>query len=98
VFPVHGVGGILGTLLVGVFSSTQLGVFSGYGFAEGNETMLDQLTVQAIGVTATIVYTAIVSFILFKVVSLLTSGLRVNEEQEIQGLDISQHEETGYSL
>jgi Amt family ammonium transporter len=98
VFPVHGVGGILGTLLVGVFSSTELGVFSGYGFAEGNETMLDQLTVQAIGVTATVVYTAIVSFILFKVVSLLTSGLRVNEEQEIQGLDISQHEETGYSL
>ena len=98
VFPVHGVGGILGTLLVGVFSSTQLGVFSGYGFGDGNETMLDQLLVQATGVTATIIYTAIVSFVLFKVVSKMTDGLRVDEEQEIQGLDISQHEETGYSM
>ena len=98
VFPVHGVGGILGTLLVGVFSSTELGVFSGYGYGEGNETMLDQLLVQAIGVGATIVYTAVVSFVLFKVVALMTDGLRVDEEQEIQGLDISQHEETGYSL
>ena len=98
VFPVHGVGGILGTLLVGVFSSTELGVFSGYGYGEGNETMLDQLLIQAIGVGATIVYTAVVSFVLFKVVALMTDGLRVDEEQEIQGLDISQHEETGYSL
>ncbi len=98
VFPVHGVGGILGTLLVGVFSSTELGAFSGYGYGEGNETMLDQLLVQATGVGATIVYTAVVSFILFKVVALMTDGLRVDEEQEIQGLDISQHEETGYSL
>ncbi|OIQ46740.1 MAG: ammonia channel protein [Gammaproteobacteria bacterium MedPE] len=98
VFPVHGVGGILGTLLVGVFSSTELGVFSGYGYGEGNETMLEQLLVQATGVGATIVYTAVVSFILFKVVALMTDGLRVDEEQEIQGLDISQHEETGYSL
>lgn len=98
VFPVHGVGGILGTLLVGVFSSTELGVFSGYGYGEGNETMLDQLLVQATGVGATIVYTAVVSFVLFKAVALMTDGLRVDEEQEIQGLDISQHEETGYSL
>ncbi|WP_370694249.1 ammonium transporter [Psychrobium sp. 1_MG-2023] len=98
VFPVHGVGGILGTLLVGVFSSTDLGVFSGYGFGEGNETMADQLLVQFIGVTATLVYTAVVSFILFKVVALFTKGLRVDEEQEVTGLDISQHEETGYSL
>lgn len=98
VFPVHGVGGILGTLLVGVFSSTELGIFSGYGYGDGNETMLDQLLVQATGVSATIVYTAVVSFVLFKVVALMTDGLRVDEEQEIQGLDISQHEETGYSL
>lgn len=98
VFPVHGVGGILGTLLVGVFSSTELGVFSGYGFGEGNETMMDQVIVQAIGVAATIVYTAIISFILFKIVSFMTGGLRVTEDQESQGLDISQHEESGYSL
>ncbi|MCL1098650.1 ammonium transporter [Shewanella gelidii] len=98
VFPVHGVGGILGTLLAGVFSSTELGVFSGYGFADGNETMADQFGVQVIGVLSTFAYTAVVSFILFKVVSVMVGGLRVDEEQEVTGLDISEHEETGYSL
>ncbi len=98
VFPVHGVGGVLGSILVAVFSSTELGVFSGYGYGEGNETMLDQLLVQLTGVTVTFVYTAVVSFVLFKFVSLCLGGLRVDEEQEITGLDISQHEESGYSL
>ncbi|WP_394391946.1 ammonium transporter [Shewanella woodyi] len=98
VFPVHGVGGILGTLLAGVFSSTQLGVFSGYGFAEGNETMLDQLGVQLIGVVATFAYTAIVSWILFMIIGKLVNGLRVSSEQEITGLDQSEHEESGYIL
>lgn len=98
VFPVHGVGGILGTLLAGIFSSTELGVFSGYGFAEGNETMAEQLGVQAIGVIATFGYTAVVSWILFKLVAVLTNGLRVDVEQEVTGLDISEHEESGYVL
>ncbi len=98
VFPVHGVGGILGTLLAGVFSSTQLGVFSGYGFAEGNETMLDQLSVQLIGVVATFAYTAVVSWVLFLVIGKLLNGLRVSTEQEITGLDQSEHEESGYIL
>ena len=62
VFPVHGVGGILGTLLAGVFASTGLGIFSGFGFAEGIGTMMDQVRVQSIGVLSTVVYTAIVSF------------------------------------
>lgn len=98
VFPVHGVGGILGSLLVAVFSSTELGVFSGYGYGEGNETMLDQFLVQLTGVSATLVYTAVVSYVLFKVVGFSLGGLRVDEEQEITGLDISEHEESGYSL
>jgi Amt family ammonium transporter len=98
VFPVHGVGGILGTLLAGVFSATSLGIFSGFGFAEGIETMAGQMKVQFIGVIATVTYTAIVSYIILKLVSLMTSGLRVTEEQEIQGLDIHMHEERGYDL
>ncbi|MFB2778131.1 ammonium transporter [Shewanella mangrovisoli] len=98
VFPVHGVGGILGTLLAGVFSSTQLGIFSGYGFASVNPTMLDQLGAQAIGVIATLSYTALVSWLLFVVIGKILGGLRVSTEQEVNGLDLSEHEETGYSL
>lgn len=98
VFPVHGIGGVLGTLLAGVFSATSIGIFSGYGFADGIESMAGQLKVQFIGVFATLAYTAIISFIILKVVSLLTGGLRVTEEQEIQGLDIHMHEERGYDL
>lgn len=98
VFPVHGVGGILGTLLAGVFSSTQLGVFSGYGFAAVNETMIDQLGVQIIGVAATFTYTAVVTWLLFVIIRKLLGALRVSTEQEVNGLDLSEHEETGYSL
>ncbi|MEA1888977.1 MAG: ammonium transporter [Pseudomonadota bacterium] len=98
VFPVHGVGGILGTLLAGIFSATTLGMFSGFGFAEGITSMAGQLKVQFIGVLATIAYTAVLSFVILKVVSFLTKGLRVNEEQEVQGLDIHMHEERGYDL
>jgi Amt family ammonium transporter len=96
VFPVHGVGGILGTLLAGVFSSASLGVFSGYGFAEGIETMGGQLTVQFTGVVATVVFTGVATFAILKLVDVLL-GLRVNKEQEIEGLDIALHEERGYN-
>ena len=98
VFPVHGVGGILGTLMAGIFSSTSLGVFSGFGFAEGITSMSAQLTVQAIGVVATIIYTAFVTFLLIKLTALLTGGIRVSKDQEAQGLDISLHEESGYNM
>ncbi len=97
VFPVHGVGGILGTMLAGVFSATSLGVFSGYGFADGIETMGGQVWVQFIGVAATILFAAVVTFVILKVVGALV-GLRVDESEEIQGLDITCHEETGYNL
>lgn len=98
VFPVHGVGGILGTLLAAVFASTELGIFSGHGFAEGVTSIGQQFGIQAIGVISTFVYTAVVSYILFKIVGLMTNGLRVDIEQETQGLDITDHEERGYEL
>ncbi|MEJ2576536.1 MAG: ammonium transporter [Gammaproteobacteria bacterium] len=97
VFPVHGVGGMLGTLLAGVFSATSLGVFSGYGFADGIATMGGQVGVQLIGIVAAVAFTAVATFLILKVVDAVV-GLRVNEEQEIGGLDIALHEERGYDL
>ncbi|MCW8908474.1 MAG: ammonium transporter [Sedimenticola sp.] len=97
VFPVHGVGGILGTLLAGVFSSTELGVFSGFGYAEGIRSMAGQLNVQLIGVVAGILFTAVFTYLILRLVSLMTGGLRVGEEQEVEGLDIISHEESGYN-
>jgi len=97
VFPVHGVGGILGTLLAGVFVSQDLGVFSGNGYAEGMN-MASQLGVQVIGILATGAYTAVLTIILFKFVGVVTSGYRVTEDEEQMGLDISDHDEKGYSM
>ncbi len=97
VFPVHGVGGILGTLLAGVFCSTQLGIFSGNGFSDGITSIGGQLSVQATGVIATIVYTIIGTLIILKVVDMLI-GLRVDDEHETQGLDLVLHDERGYDL
>ncbi|MCC1497629.1 ammonium transporter [Alcanivorax sp. 1008] len=97
VFPVHGVGGILGTLAAGVFASTELGLFSGYGFAFDHYGMLDQVGVQAVGVLATALYTALATWIILRLVGLFTS-LRVTPEEESQGLDIALHEERGYDL
>lgn len=97
VFPVHGVGGMLGTLMAGIFSATSLGVFSGYGFADGIESVGEQLGVQLMGVLAGVIYTAAVTFGILKVVDALL-GLRVTEEEEIEGLDLNQHGERGYDL
>jgi Amt family ammonium transporter len=96
VFPVHGVGGALGTVLAGVFASASLGVFSGQGYAEGM-TMGSQVGVQVVGVLASGVYTAIATFILLKVVDVML-GLRVSSDEETEGLDINQHNERGYDL
>ena len=94
VFGVHAVGGIIGAMLTGVFAATTLG---GAGFGEGNSTMGDQVVAQAISVIATIGFTAIMSFIILKMIDMVI-GLRVNEEQETEGLDIALHEERGYIL
>jgi Amt family ammonium transporter len=96
VFPVHGVGGFVGLLLTAVFASTELGIFSGLGLAEG-QTATGQLMVQAVGATATLVWCGIVTFVLLKIVAALT-GLRVSGEEETEGLDLVLHDERGYNL
>ena len=93
VFPVHGVGGILGTLLAAVFVSSSWG---GAGYADGMG-FGSQFMVQLIGVVATFVYTAVVSYVLLKLISKVVE-LRVDEDTEQQGLDLVQHGETGYNL
>ncbi|MDB4261638.1 ammonium transporter [bacterium] len=97
VFPVHGVGGMLGTILAGIFCSTQLGIFSGNGFSDGIDSIGGQLMVQATGVVATFVYTLVASFIILKFVDMLI-GLRVSGDEETQGLDLVLHDERGYDL
>jgi Amt family ammonium transporter len=95
VMPVHGVGGILGTLAVAVFASSELGLFSGQGL---DNSISDQLLIQSTGVVATIAYTAVVTYIIFKVIGLLTGGIRVDEDQEAEGLDLVSHNERGYDI
>ena len=97
VFPVHGVGGILGTLMAGIFSSTQLGVFSGQGFAPGVQSMGEQVGIQVIGILTTAAFTAVMTWLLLKLTDLLV-GLRVEELAEVEGLDITSHEERGYNM
>ncbi len=101
VFPVHAVGGALGTLLTAIFGASTLGVFSGQGLAVGIDGVQvgigEQLGVQAIGVVAIGAYTAVVSYVLFKLVDLIV-GLRVSTEEETDGLDLVMHDERGYDF
>jgi len=92
VFPVHGMGGIMGTLLAGVF----VGILGGAGLAEGM-TIGGQVWVQFVGVAATLVYCGVLSWIILKLVDIVI-GLRVGEDEETQGLDLVLHDETGYNL
>ena len=93
VFAVHGVGGILGTLLTAVFAAPALG---GVGFAD-ESGMAGQFTAQVVGVVATVVWSGVVSFVLVLVTKGLV-GLRVSEEAITQGLDQTAHGESGYTL
>ena len=93
VFPVHAVGGALGTILTGVFASTALGVFSGQEVI----SIPKQLGVQALGVIVTLGYTAIGTFVILKITNALV-GNRVSGEEETEGLDLVSHNERGYSL
>lgn len=91
VFPVHGVGGILGTLLTAVFAAESMGGL-------GLETSIgSQMMTQAIGVVATIAWCGIASFIILKLVDAIV-GLRVTEDEETEGLDLVLHDERGYNL
>ena len=94
VFGVHGLGGIIGAILTGVFAAQSLG---GTGGASPDTfAMGAQVWIQVKSVLFTIVWSGVVSFIAYKVVDLLV-GLRVSEEQEREGLDISSHGETAYN-
>jgi Amt family ammonium transporter len=93
VWGVHGVAGIVGAILTGVFADASLG---GAGLAEGM-TIGSQVWVQFVSVIGTLVYGGIVSFILLKIIDGVI-GLRVDEEQETEGLDLALHDERGYIL
>ncbi|NMM10046.1 MAG: ammonium transporter [Polaromonas sp.] len=103
VFGVHGIGGILGALLTGVFSSPSLG---GPGYVAdwvtatsvtaADFSILSQVWIQAKAVLITVVWSGVVSFVAYKIVD-LTIGLRVSEEDEREGLDITSHGETAYN-
>ncbi|MBI5886611.1 MAG: ammonium transporter [Deltaproteobacteria bacterium] len=89
VFGIHGIAGTWGTLATGLFASV-----GAKGLFYGNP---GQLGIQAIGAGATIVFCAVLTFVILKIVDALV-GLRVTNEQEVEGLDLSQHEERGYNL
>ena len=102
VFGVHGVGGILGALLTGVFNSPALGGpgfvadwVSATGVAASDYSIAAQVWVQLKAVLITVVWSGVVSYLAYKIVD-MTIGLRVSEEEEREGLDISAHGESAY--
>jgi ammonium transporter, Amt family len=101
VFGVHGVGGITGALLTGVFASPSLGGTGIYDYVANavapDYSIIDQVIIQATAVGTTIVVSSVVAFLSYKIVDMLV-GLRVTEEEEREGLDISSHGETAYEM
>jgi Amt family ammonium transporter len=93
VFPVHGVGGLLGTLLTAVFVST---TFGGVGYPE-KVTMGEQFVTQLIGVAVTALWSGVLTWVLLKLVDAVV-GMRVASEEETEGLDTVEHNEKGYNL
>ena len=93
-FGVHGIGGVVGCLLTGVFADPQLG---GMGFAEGITTIGQQVWAQFLSLVVTVVFSGVLSFIILKIVDAIV-GLRVEENEEQEGLDLTLHGERGYDL
>ena len=93
VAPVHGVGGVIGTLLTGIFVST---TFGGIGYPQG-QTMGGQVVTQLIGIVAVGAWSGIVTWVLLKLTGSMT-GLRVDPDEETEGLDTVEHNEKGYNL
>jgi Amt family ammonium transporter len=91
VFPVHGVGGIVGSLLTGVFAASSLG---GLGLQDGI-SIIDQVSIQALAILVTASWSAFFSFLILKFLDKWI-GLRVTPDEEVEGLDNALHEETGY--
>jgi Amt family ammonium transporter len=94
VVGIHGVGGLFGALATGLFASTAVNPAGANGLFFGNA---HQFVVQAIGAGAAIAYSIVLTFIILKVVGVLTGGIRLEQEDEMQGLDLSQHSEVGYT-
>jgi Amt family ammonium transporter len=100
VFGVHGVGGILGALLTGVFASPDLGGTGVYDYVANAVAPYDmgaQMIAQCWGVGTAVVWSAVVSYVAFKLID-MTIGLRVSEEDEREGLDVSTHGESAYHV
>ena len=101
VFGVHAVGGIMGALLTGVFNNQDLGgpglVTDWVTAKVGSNPIMDQLLIQAKAVGVTIIWTAVVAFIAFKIADIIV-GLRASEEVEREGLDINEHGESAYHM
>ena len=93
-FGVHAVGGIVGALLTGIFAANTLGAFSG---TVADIDIVKQFGIQCAAVAFTILWCGVWSFLILKGID-LTIGLRVDEEEEIEGLDISLHSESSYNL
>jgi Amt family ammonium transporter len=93
-FGVHGIGGIIGTMLAGVACQVSWG---GTGFGPGVTSVGGQLAAQAMAIVATAILSAVVSIVTLKAID-LTIGLRVNRNDEEEGLDLSQHGEEGYVI
>ena len=93
VFPVHGVGGLIGTLMTAIFVST---TFGGIGYPD-KVTMGDQFMTQLIGVLVTAVWSGVLTWVLLKLVDAV-AGMRVAPEEETEGLDTVMHNEKGYNL
>jgi len=94
VFGVHGIGGIWGALATGIFATVAVNSAAADGAAYGN---FSQLGVQAIAVLASVTYSAVMTFVILKVINVFV-GLRVPENEEVLGLDASQHREAAYQV
>jgi len=90
---VHAVGGIIGAVLTGVFADASLG---GAGLVEG-QTIIGQVWVQIKSVLFTVVYSGVLTYVILKLVSLVVT-LRVDSDEETEGLDLALHDERGYNL
>ncbi len=94
VVGIHGVGGLWGALATGLFASIAVNPDGADGLFFGNAS---QFGIQAVAAFAAIAYSVVLTYIILKIVGIVTGGLRVETEEEIQGLDLTQHSEIGYT-
>lgn len=95
VFGVHGVGGIVGALLTGIFCAPSLG---GMGFKDGWDSIAGQFTGQLVSVVVTVVWCGVVSIVAFYLASKIFGGVRVTHDEELEGLDLTSHGERAYNI